>query len=294
MVNMKTFSTYVSGKTLGAHEAFVEGLVSRGATKVDSPEKSDITIVFCPVASRIENDINSALSKISGCKPVILVVMHYTFDKDRVVKDSSSLVTSSDVILCVDCLFHESDGLLNCSRNEDAFNKVAEQMGLSKGDSRKLPPTTSTHTAKSQSGMVNMKTFSTYVSGKTLGADKAFVEGLVSRGATKVDSPEKSDITIVFCPIASRMGTDIDSALSKISGCKPVILVVMHHTFDKDRVVEDSSSLVTSSDVILRVDCLLHETDGLLNCSRNEDAFNKVAEQMGLSKGWFPRSCVLS
>ena len=63
---MKTFYTHVAGKTLGSHEAFVHQLIQGGATEVNSPDKSDVVIVFCPIVSRLETDINAALSTTTG------------------------------------------------------------------------------------------------------------------------------------------------------------------------------------------------------------------------------------
>lgn len=48
---------------------------------------------------------------------------------DYEVPDSSKYVTSSDVILTVDCLFHESrNGLLKCCQNEEAVKEVLKKL----------------------------------------------------------------------------------------------------------------------------------------------------------------------
>ncbi|KAK6297434.1 hypothetical protein J4Q44_G00320170 [Coregonus suidteri] len=60
-------------------------------------------------------------------KPVILVVLHHSFDPDYTVPDSSRLVTRGDVILTVDCLFHESKGLRGGPRNEEAIRKILDR-----------------------------------------------------------------------------------------------------------------------------------------------------------------------
>ncbi|KAI2664548.1 Lipid-A-disaccharide synthase [Labeo rohita] len=94
-----------------------------------------------------------------------------------------------------------------------------------------------------------------------------------------------SDIVLVFFPIVSRTGTDIDAAMKNIEslGNKPVILVVLHHTFDPEAVVSDSSKFV-NRDNTLTVDCLFYEDKGLLECKRNNNAVKAAAKWLK-SKG---------
>lgn len=56
-------------------------------------------------------------------KPVILVVLHHTFDPEAVVSDSSKFVERKNT-LTVDCLFYEDKGLLECKRNDKAYKKA--------------------------------------------------------------------------------------------------------------------------------------------------------------------------
>ncbi|MCJ8750461.1 hypothetical protein PDJAM_G00266770, partial [Pangasius djambal] len=58
-----------------------------------------------------------------GNKPAVLVVLHHTSDPELIVPDSSRAVNRENVIT-VDCLFHEDQGLLQCSRNNEALAKV--------------------------------------------------------------------------------------------------------------------------------------------------------------------------
>ncbi|XP_048043286.1 uncharacterized protein si:dkey-27p18.3 isoform X2 [Megalobrama amblycephala] len=67
--------------------------------------------------SRWENN-SSKNSKLA-----VLVVLHHTFDPEKIVPDSSKCVTRTDM-LTVDCLFYEDEGLLKCQKNSDAFKKV--------------------------------------------------------------------------------------------------------------------------------------------------------------------------
>ncbi|XP_071226368.1 uncharacterized protein [Salvelinus alpinus] len=93
-------------------------------------------------------------------------------------------------------------------------------------------------------------------------------------GFTEVMLQEESDVIMAFCPIVSRAGTDIEAALQQIP--------VLHHTFNPDYTVPDSSRLVTRGDVILTVDCLFHESQGLLECHRNEAAVKEILKKLNI------------
>uniref|UniRef100_A0A674DBR6 Uncharacterized protein n=1 Tax=Salmo trutta TaxID=8032 RepID=A0A674DBR6_SALTR len=102
-------------------------------------------------------------------------------------------------------------------------------------------------------------------------------------GFTEVMSPEQCDVIMAFCPIVSRAGTDIEAALQQIPDGKDVILVVLHHFFNPECTVPDSSRLVTRSDVILTVDCLFHESKGgLLNCPLNEEGVKEIRKKLDI------------
>uniref|UniRef100_A0A8C1UNF5 Uncharacterized protein n=1 Tax=Cyprinus carpio TaxID=7962 RepID=A0A8C1UNF5_CYPCA len=91
---------------------------------------------------------------------------------------------------------------------------------------------------------------------------------------------EDCNVILVFCPIVSRAGTDIDAALNKLNTCsasKPAILMVFHYTFDPDKIVPDSSRFINRGNT-LTVDCLFVEDVGLLTCNRNEEALAKIVQ----------------
>ncbi|KAM9421143.1 uncharacterized protein ACWYII_021353 isoform 4-T4 [Salvelinus alpinus] len=90
----------------------------------------------------------------------------------------------------------------------------------------------------------------TITTGKTMDSHIQFMRQLEG-GFTEEMSPEQSDVIMAFCPIVSRAGTDIEAALQQIPAGKDVILVVLHHFFNPECTVADSSRLVTRSDVIL-------------------------------------------
>ncbi|KAG7314477.1 hypothetical protein KOW79_021780 [Hemibagrus wyckioides] len=77
-----------------------------------------------------------------------------------------------------------------------------------------------------------------FVSGKTLNSHKHFIAHLKKQvHLQEVSTEDECDFILGFCPTVSRSGTDIEAAMKKlhnIPDTKPVVLVVLHHTFDPD------------------------------------------------------------
>lgn len=120
--------TLVAGNTLGAHEKLLKKLCKGHRFKeVKSPEESDVTVVFCPIVSRFETDVTCALSKAAGCKNVVLMAMHHTYNPDYTVPSLKEL-ENRQVILSENFLFHEKHGLLRCPHNKMAIKKVRKQL----------------------------------------------------------------------------------------------------------------------------------------------------------------------
>ncbi|CAB1424430.1 unnamed protein product [Pleuronectes platessa] len=119
----------VEGKTFGAHDVFLKELPKEKVKRVNSPVGSDAIIIFCPIVTRYETDINSALSKLPAdveIKKLILVVLHHTHDPEYTTPSSSDLSRGFD--LKVDCLFHEQKGLLKCPKNDAAIQSVRQEL----------------------------------------------------------------------------------------------------------------------------------------------------------------------
>uniref|UniRef100_M4A8L2 Uncharacterized protein n=1 Tax=Xiphophorus maculatus TaxID=8083 RepID=M4A8L2_XIPMA len=98
-------------------------LKKRGAKLQRSPDLSDYTIVFCPIVSRFETDIQAALSTVPGSRNVILVAMHHTYDPNYTLPDKRSCDNTA-VKLLVEFLFFEKKGLLKCPRNSKAKKAI--------------------------------------------------------------------------------------------------------------------------------------------------------------------------
>ncbi|XP_052412152.1 uncharacterized protein si:dkey-27p18.3 isoform X11 [Carassius gibelio] len=295
-----------TGKTNGCEKDFTDMLQSRieNLTEVGSVDESNIILVFCPVVSRAGTDIDNALERFNhntDTKLGVLVVLHHTFDPEKTVPDSSRYVNRTD-ILTVDCLFYEDKGLLKCQKNLDAYDKVETwliQQGGQRGVKirpREINPghiqdaehercklnkkgasLTLLRNNKPSTGKV--KVFSIFA-GKIKSCQKEFFDILRNRTENLEESHkvDESDVVLVFCPIVSRAGTDIDAALNNLTyptDSKLTVLVVIHHTFDPEKTVPDSRRSINRTD-ILTVDCLFYEDTGLLKCQKNLDAYDKT------------------
>nr|XP_055054013.1 uncharacterized protein LOC129439435 [Misgurnus anguillicaudatus] len=130
------------------------------------------------------------------------------------------------------------------------------------------------------------------LAGKTNNSHRRFIDTLINQiqDIKEVSSEDKSNTFVVFCPIVSRAGTDIEAALkifNSTGSSKLKVLVVLHHTFDPEKTVPDSSRCVNRED-ILTVDCLFYEDTGLLECQKNDVAMDKVFDwlkKQGEKKG---------
>lgn len=122
----RNFYVYVAGKTNGAHHAIVENLRSVGQVEVYCEADCDYLLLICPIASRVQTDITEALRRIQCNKPVILVVMHHTFNPDNVVAESRRQVQHPNVLLTVDFFFYQQKLLNNCNRNDISWHEIQE------------------------------------------------------------------------------------------------------------------------------------------------------------------------
>ncbi|XP_029903198.1 uncharacterized protein LOC115356248 [Myripristis murdjan] len=319
---MRKFLSFPPDSSLDAVKKIETSLCKKHLKKVKHRgETYDFILMFCPVISRVKTDIMSAMSALEaeglpGGKPVVLVVLHHTFDPDLCVPDSSRIVDRNDVIVAVDCLFYETKGLLKCPRNKMALTKIRKTV-KSKDGVQKLQikifrkKSRSDEKVKrereprvSNEGIVTteerptdrakakkMKRFLSFPPDSSLDAVKKIETSLCKKHLKKVKHREETyDFILMFCPVISRVKTDIMSAMSALEaeglpGGKPVVLVVLHHTFNPDLCVPDSSRIVDRNDVILAVDCLFYETKGLLKCPRNNMALKKIRKTVKLKDG---------
>ncbi|KAK3527061.1 hypothetical protein QTP86_008642 [Hemibagrus guttatus] len=229
----------VTGNTLNAHEKVMEILKTQkpDLQVVEKVDESDYVLVFCPIVSRAGTDIEAALKNF------------------RILQDQSQ---------------HE---------------KGAEKKQELKTEEKDGPSTVSTVEMKDvEAGKITdmfsgNKVF-LLVTGNTLNAHEKVMEILKTQkpDLQVVEKVDESDYVLVFCPIVSRAGTDIEAALKKlqdIAGSKPALLVVLHHTFDTDCVLPESTRAVKRNNSIA-VDCLFHEDLGLLQSPKNFESLRKI------------------
>lgn len=95
-------------------------------------------------------------------------------------------------------------------------------------------------------------------------------------------NPEDCEAVVLFCPVISRVGSDVNDAMRKIPGevrQKPVILVVMHHTRTQDINPTEAQLNHGHQNVIRVVHVVFHETvNGLLKCERNNKAIEELED----------------
>ncbi|KAL3052692.1 hypothetical protein OYC64_005262 [Pagothenia borchgrevinki] len=106
------------------------------------------------------------------------------------------------------------------------------------------------------------------VTGTTFDAHVQLMEKVKNEVKDQFDLVQSNDydVTIVFCPIVSRMGPYVESAMRDVKGDKPVILVLMHHAYEAKFI----PNVQQGANVQLQVNVFFHETKhGLLHCGEN-------------------------
>lgn len=120
------------------------------------------------------------------------------------------------------------------------------------------------------------------VSGKNFDADAQLLAKVKAQdpyGVQLIESDQDSKIIIVFCTISSRVGTDVETAMSKVKDNKPVILVLMHHSHEAKNISPRTSPEYPQ--VVLKVSVFFHDTvHGLLTCHQNDDAASLIQKKL--------------
>ncbi|XP_031721984.1 uncharacterized protein LOC116393625 isoform X2 [Anarrhichthys ocellatus] len=119
------------------------------------------------------------------------------------------------------------------------------------------------------------------VGGKTFDTHLKLMETVTKRLQNQLrhcEGNRDNQITFVFCPISSRIASDVEAAMSNVTDDKPVILVLMHHTHE----VRPTSMRTWRDDarVVLHVNVFYHETVGLLKCERNDAAVTEIQTKL--------------
>ncbi|XP_062825139.1 uncharacterized protein LOC134295697 [Anolis carolinensis] len=122
-----------------------------------------------------------------------------------------------------------------------------------------------------------------HATGKTGGCEKEFLKK-VSEGLSKIHlKPERyqegsGHFLLVFCPVASRMGTDMENALEGLQGEPKAVLVVMHHISKECNLFVDTKVKAHHPAVVCTVHVRFTIQEGFYACPMNEEAVANVAE----------------
>ncbi|XP_073717314.1 uncharacterized protein [Misgurnus anguillicaudatus] len=299
-----------SGNSCNAHTRILKNLHEHvpGMTAVNKVEKCDVILVFCPIVSRAGTDIQAALDQLNNCsesKPAVFMMLHHTFDREKVLPDSSRFITRGNT-LTVNCLFNEDEGLLACDMNDVELDKIIQNLkpqqrinclwfiisiarGIVLWPYQKIVciiKKVQTLTWYLFNGINKAEKNKYYIiqSGNSCNAHTRILKNLHEHvpGMTEVNKVDECDVILVFCPIVSRAGTDIQAALDQLNNCsgsKQAIFMVLHHTFDREKVLPDSSSFIPRRNT-LTVNFLFHEDVGLLECNMNNEAQAKTIRHL--------------
>ncbi|KAK0134213.1 hypothetical protein N1851_030225 [Merluccius polli] len=128
------FLSIVRGKTLGCENTLLDLVKSLGkVTLVQTDESNDpqLIIVFCPITSRIDSDLENVMSKFPASlrdKPLILVMMHHTRNPNEGAIQTPGLISkksSWNIVLDVNVFYHDSvPGLLTSDMNNQAVAQM--------------------------------------------------------------------------------------------------------------------------------------------------------------------------
>ncbi|XP_078131155.1 uncharacterized protein LOC144533578 isoform X2 [Sander vitreus] len=121
------------------------------------------------------------------------------------------------------------------------------------------------------------------VGGKTFDAHQQLMEKVqdqVQDQVRLIESSQDYKVNFVFCPISSRVASDVEAAMTDVRDDKPVILVLMHHT----REVKYTTSMRTwpaYNNIVLHVNVFYHETlRGLLRDQQNDAAITQIQNKL--------------
>ncbi|XP_020497672.2 uncharacterized protein [Labrus bergylta] len=272
------YKMVVSGTTFGAHQKFLDKVKA----KVELTESSDnhkITILFCVVSSRVGSDVEAAMAEVKGEKKVILVLMHHL--REPTVMTSARTWAHGgkydNIVFHDNVFYHETvQGLLECRENDEAVSRIQQKL-------LEFCPTIMKYTSR-QSNQAQDCTgkYKMVVSGTTFGAHQKFLDKVKA----KVELTESSDyhkITILFCVVSSRVGSDVEAAMAEVKGENKVILVLMHHL--REPTVMTSARTWAHGgkydNIVFHDNVFYHETvQGLLECRENDEAVSRIQQKL--------------
>lgn len=130
------------------------------------------------------------------------------------------------------------------------------------------------------------------VTGQTFGAEQQFInrinQHLKDSGMQmrRENYERNSDrLLLLFCPVVSRVGTDISNALEDILAGRKIILIVMHHIPNENLPLHtDSRGQIQSSRILGSMDCRFSQTSGLYSSEMNAEAVRSASSMIQKQK----------
>ncbi|XP_007561068.1 uncharacterized protein LOC103144157 [Poecilia formosa] len=164
--------------------------------------------------------------------------------------------------------------------NETTSQKSPVHVNQSAGVSR----STSYHSVgRSEIAQVTVK-YNMVISGQTFEAHHQILSQVKS-SAQQLDlvesqSSEDCHVVLVFCPIVSRTGTDVEAAMRNVTGAKPAILVLMHHSHEPKHVAT-MGTWDYNPKIVQHFSVFYHErSNGLISCKENNDAISGIQQEL--------------
>ncbi|KAM9840092.1 uncharacterized protein ACBR49_015499 isoform 2-T2 [Aulostomus maculatus] len=164
---------------------------------------------------------------------------------------------------------HDGDMMVNAGQASSSSQRAPRY-------NPSLNPWDATHQDRQAIKALNGDTvrYKKVVCSSTFNADHQLLGKVETKDFRLLESSGDHDVVIVFCPITSRMDSDVDAAMANVKSDKPIILVLMHH-FREPRPVPKAS--IDSKKVVSQVSVFYHQTiSGLLECQQNDSAAKEI------------------
>ncbi|TWW69005.1 hypothetical protein D4764_19G0008030 [Takifugu flavidus] len=280
------YNMIVDGQTLNAHQPLMNELLSQQQAQdcqfSESSDDHQVTLLFKPISSHMESDVEAAMSRIKDNKPVILVLMHHFYQpkftsSPRILKDHPNVVLAVHGVSERRNLEAEGGG----AKTTDPSGPVT----FSSPQIGHIPPgTPAGNSSDLLPSVLREVKYNMIVDGQTLNAHQQLMNELLSQQQVQdcqfSESSDDHQVTLLFKPISSHMESDVEAAMSRIKDNKPVILVLMHH-FYEPKSTSSPRILKDYPNVVLAVHVFFHDTkSGLLTCRENSAAISSIRDKL--------------
>lgn len=126
------YQTIVCGETFGAYDHMMKTIKENlcEVKFVENKKDHSVTILFCPISSRIGVDVKAAMSEVKDDKPIILVLMNHSY-QPRSVPTQRTWEGFPNIEWFVNVFYHETKpGLIDCVENDQAIQQIQQKLQL--------------------------------------------------------------------------------------------------------------------------------------------------------------------